>query len=144
MDFDSRINDISSLIREALAAAYDQGQRDAAGRIMEAARNTAGRLPSSEEQAPPPTLKRARAPHGSVKTLVDRELTAKPGLTPSELAERARDEQERKIATASIRAHLRKWMEVGRYKEIGGRWYLARDAERAGPSDLLSREGAEM
>lgn len=88
-------------------------------------------------RAEPPT-KRKRARQGLVREVVMRELANAPagGLTPSEIANRVRTDEERAISASSFRSELRAGGEAGIYKSVeGGKWVLAHveeEDEKAG------------
>lgn len=95
-------------------------------------------LQLSEVESTKPASERQRAPRGLVPVFVKRVLLEnRNGITPIDFAQFASDEFEEMIKLPSIRSELNKGRADGRYKEIGGVWYLADDTENEEAESLI-------
>jgi hypothetical protein len=138
-------------IEEAERRGYERGVKETMARIQqvvlggaEGAKYGPGDVkptdavePMIAESASP--TQRRRAPKGLVRKVVQRALRERPGLTPKEIEETARDDLERMISSSSYRSELRKGRDSGLFREDGGRWYLAEtDKAEERPESLPS------
>ena len=124
---------LSALVTEIEAEAYARGRADARKEIR-AALGAAGEPASrpareTASAARPARGARAsggkRAPRGTVRTLVERALRDRPGLTPREIVDRAATDAERLVKLTSIRVELHTGRRQNRYESQDGRWLLA-------------------
>lgn len=136
---------VRDLIQRAEAAAYNRGYRqglaDAEKRLLAAIRGTSGEIkpslisgagaPADDTSTKAVIQERQRAPKGMVRKLVIRAMRecGNTGIVPARVIERATTDHERMVKIASVRSELRKGRNDGRYRDDGGRWFLARDGE---------------
>lgn len=131
-----RIQGDIATLRRLAEAEYHRGERDAVARIMKAAQTPSNPVAAesgarqefalesaSEEEEP----KKARAPTGASKRLVERVLSEQGarGSTPGEIREAAQGALERLVSYSAIRLELYRGKDEGRYTTKGGRWYTA-------------------
>ena len=135
MTEDARLNQIHTLLDEAVADAYERGRKDAFDAIAKLASGQTG-VSVNAEQTPlkprPRVLRkefsdRKRAPRGSVETVIRRALDQNPnGATLRHIMDARESEGERMVADSSIRGDLRRGLGT-KYKEIGDRWFYAKE-----------------
>ena len=134
------LDEIANTLARAEAAAYERGKEDGRQECLDElianarARQQAARQ-DTEPQAPRnnvrpaggarPAFDRRRAPRGSVRELIRRALSSRPGLVPADILAEAETDYERMIQPASVRNELRRGRAAGRYRRSRGHWYLA-------------------
>lgn len=133
---DPRLTKALELIRELMLSEYARGAQDALKRISAIAQaelggpapDLADETSDDIEEDDAPSGQRKRAPRGLVRVVVTRSLNeaAPAGLTTNDFKDKSRDDLERMISVGSIRNELRRGAAEGRYREEGGRWFLAR------------------
>lgn len=156
--------EIVAIIHRAEAEAYARGKADAKREMLQhltmADPDIAGvdevtvtmnvtedtGLDISKSEASVDMDGRVRAPKGTVGQLVRHALRVSPGLTPAEILHHARDDAERMVKAASVRAELNAGKGRGDYHSKDGKWFLSdSDAEgqtvQAEPS--ASSQGTE-
>lgn len=140
--------EIVAIIRKAEAEAYARGKADAKREMLQhltmadpdiADADEVTATMTATENAGPDIAKieasvdidgRVRAPKGTVGQLVRHALRASPGLTPAEILHHARDDAERMVKAASVRAELNTGKGRGDYHSKDGKWFLSySDAE---------------
>ena len=133
---DSDLDAIIQKLRELLASEYARGEKDAIGRILNAAQGAP--LTDGKATSPQPQRQRQRkdrAPAGAPQALIDRVLAdaGSKGASPSEIAAEAVTENEKAVSFSGIRFALARGRKQGRYRNKHGKWFL-KNRELAGLS----------
>jgi hypothetical protein len=127
---------LSAELRGAFAREYERGRKDAIQKIVSAAQE-----PEIVEIPEPPEkpkaaggiTKRVRSntfeqpstvPRGLPDILVRRVLEEHPdGISPSEITSHGKSLVERRISYSAIRKALFRGRELGKYKNVEGKWF---------------------
>lgn len=129
---------VIDLICRAEEAAYERGKADAKRELLaflgaKVSMVSGEPKPSliSDASTDRPAQERQRAPKGIVPKFIinvlRRHASANRGLTAKKIVSHAETDFEKMIKIASIRGELRTGRNDGRFREDGGRWFLAND-----------------
>jgi hypothetical protein len=124
----TELEELLQQIRRLFAAEYARGDRDAIGRIMQAAKGdavaeTIKKTPLRRVRA---TLTARRAKNGAVDGLIKRVLTERRvrGAGALEIQQAAFTAPEKAVSYSGIRFALERGRKGGMYKNKDGKWFL--------------------
>ncbi len=120
-------------LRQLYAAEYARGEKDAIGRIVQAAHGEPQRNGHDTKESRPQKGPKGRAPSGSAGALVDRVLgeRGQKGATSSEIHGAAKTPVEKMVSYSGVRFVLAQGREKGRYRNKGGKWFLRAENKAA-------------
>ena len=139
-------DEIADTLSRAEAAAYARGKEAGRKEILDEliasaqAKQQAPRSGAIEADSARPSSDRTRAPKGTVRRLINRVLSSRPGLRPIEILAHAETDYEKMVQAPSLRNQLRRGLGQGQYRRTHGHWYLADPGENE--AEGLSSEGA--
>ena len=134
------LDELAGTLFRAEAAAYQRGKDDGRKEMLDELMTNVQAKQQAERQdtepQPPrsgaieadgtrPASDRKRAPRGSVRSLIDRVLSSRPGLRPIEILAHAETDYEKMVKAPSLRNQLQRGLKQGQYRSTHGRWYLA-------------------
>ena len=136
----SFLDELADTLSRAEAAAYERGKNDGQREMLDelisnaqakqqaAQQDTETQPPRSgaiEADGARPASARKRAPKGTVRSLINRVLSSRPGLKPIQILAHAETDHEKMVQPPSLRNQLRRGLKQGQYRSTRGCWHLA-------------------
>ena len=133
-------DELTDTLFRAEAAAYERGKEDGRSEMLnELMVNVRAKQQAERQDTEPqpprsgaidadgarPASARKRAPKGTVRSLINRVLSSRPGLKPKQILAHAETANEKMVQPPSLRNQLRRGLKQGQYRSTHGRWHLA-------------------
>ncbi len=133
-ELENFLQKLRQLLEPLLVAEYARGEKDAIGRIVQAAQGAPQHNGHDTKESRQKRGSKERAPRGAVDALIERVLRehGSKGAGALEIKEAAKTSTEKMVSYSGIRFALDRGREDDRYRNKNGKWFLKAGKETAG------------